>query len=379
MKLLSGILLVFILFFSFQNEKNRITRINTSTISGEIYKIVPQTIDFNDTIPNDTLLIYFDINKYPVKYSRKIVVGVCIDDECRLVNIELFWNITGRYLGFELPEGEFLSKTEHSPFQPDDYDLLHKLLSDPLSALAHYSIDELVPATDSSKIDIDAVSSATISAVLDYIVEGAVYTTYTLWHIVYGPTKREIENLTIEKLNSELIIKILDSNNLNDKIWVLNHISTSVEITPELQNKFMEMIAGNDIYLAERSLNALKPEFLTDDIQIDLINIFNDTGFLLKRLIIQKLKTALRLNIEVTTTLSSQLKEMNGTLVKSTLELFKLHKINSEKVLVQIAELLKNDNRYIAKQAFDYLNGVDNLNKKISKKVKKYYKKMNRT
>ncbi len=60
---------------------------------------------------------------------------------------------------------------------------------------------------------------------------------------------------------------------------------------------------------------------------------------------------------------------MNGTFVKSTLELFKLHNINSEKVLEQIAELLKNKNRYIAKQAFDYLNGVDNLNKKTSKKM----------
>ncbi len=315
MKIFIGISLFFILLLSFQNEKKKIRRMNTSTISGEIDKIVPQTIDFKDTIPNDTLLIYFDTENCPVKYSRKIIVGVCVDSECRLVNIELFWNITGRYLGFELHKGEFLSKTEHSPFKPEDYDLLHKLLSDPLSALAHYSIEELVPASDSTKIEIDVVSSATISAVLDYIVEGAVYTTYTLWHIVYGPTKREIEKLTIGKLNSELILKILDSNNLDDKIWVLNHIPNSVEITPELQNKFMEMIAGNDIYLAERSLNALKPESLTDDIQIKLINAFTETGFLLKRMIIQKLKQAPQLNIEVTTTLSSQLITMNGTLV----------------------------------------------------------------
>ncbi|NOR74597.1 MAG: hypothetical protein GQ525_05515 [Draconibacterium sp.] len=351
---------------------------NQSYASSEIEQIESISANIKDTIPNKIILIHINGNDIPVKYSRKIVVGVCIDDECRLVNIELFWNITGRYLGFELPEGEFLSKTEHSPFQPYDYDLLHKLLGDPLSALAHYSIDELVPASDSTKIDIDAVSSATISAVLDYIVEGAVYTTYTLWHIVYGSSKREIEKLTIGKLNSELILKILDSNNLDDKIWVLNHIPNSVKITPELQNKFMEMISGKDIYLAERSLNALKPEFLTDDIQIKLLNAFNETGLLLKRMIIQKLKQAPLLNIEVTTTLSSQLITMNGTLVKSTLELFKLHKINSEKVLEQIAELLKNDNRYIAKQAFDYLNGVDNLNKKTSKRVERYHKKMNK-
>ncbi|MCK5730478.1 MAG: hypothetical protein KAH68_05355 [Draconibacterium sp.] len=44
-------------FLSFQNEKNIISRMNTSTISGGIYKIAPQIIDFKDTIPNDTLII----------------------------------------------------------------------------------------------------------------------------------------------------------------------------------------------------------------------------------------------------------------------------------------------------------------------------------
>jgi len=349
---------------------------NVPSVSGEIDNITSQVVDFKDTIPGNTLLVYSDINNYPVKYSRKIVVGVCVASECRMVKIELFWNITGRYLGFELPAGEFLSKTEHNPFNEVEYDRLHSLLADPLSALANYSLNELVPVTDSSKIYIDAVSSATISAVLDYIVEGAVYTTYTLWHIVYGATKREIEKLTTTKLNSKLVLKILKSNNIDDEIWVLNHISNSVKITPELQNKLMEIISGSDIYLAERSLNAFKHNTLTDSVQFELINIFNNTGFLLKRLIIGKLKQASELSSEVATIFSSQIKTMNGTLVKSTLELFKLNNVNSEKVIMQIAELLKNENRYIAKQAFDYLNGIDNMNKKTLKKVEKYKRRL---
>jgi len=371
-KIFIGISLFLILFFSFQNEKGKITRMNIPSILGEIDNITSQVINFKDTIPNDTLLIYSDINNYPVKYSRKITVDVCVDSECRMVNIDLFWNITGRYLGFELPAGEFLSKTEHNHFNEIEYDRLHSLLADPRSALANYSLNELVPETDSSKLYLDAVSSATISAVLDYIVEGAVYTTYTLWHIVYGSTKREIEKLTTARLDSKLILKILESNNIDDKIWVLNHILDSVIITPELQNKLLEIISDSDIYLAERSLNALKTNALTDSVQLKLINIFNSTGFLLKRLIIGKLQQAPELSSEVAAILSSQLNKMNGTLVKSTLELFKLHNVNSETVTMQIAELLKNENRYIAKQAFDYLNGIDNLSKKTLKKVKKY-------
>ncbi len=376
MKLLSGILLVFILIFSFQNKRENIRRMNQPSISSKITKVVPQIIDFKDTIPNDTLLIHLTENCIPVNYSRKIVIGVCIESKCRLVNIELFWNITGRYLGFELPENEFLSKTEHDPFSAVEYDRLHILLADPLSALANYSLDELVPANESLEIKVDAVSSATIAAVLDYIVEGAVYTTYTLWHIVYGSTKREIENLTAKKLNSELVLKILESDNLEDKIWVLNHFSSKMKITPELQNKLLRIISGTDVYLAERSLNVLRPVSLTDDIQIELIRIFNDTGFLQKRLIFQKLGKVPELNSNVVTYFSSELKTMNGTLVKSTLELFKSHNINSGTVLMQIAELLKNNNRYIAKQAFNYLKDIDNLNKKTYKKVERYKKRI---
>ncbi len=350
-------------------------RIGNSTISGEIDKTIFQIIDFKDTIPNDTLFIHLNKNNTPVEYSRKIVVGVCMDSECRLVNIELFWNITGRYLGFELPENEFLSKTKHDPFNEAEYNRLHSLLADPLSALANYSLNELVSETDSSKTYIDAVSSATISAVLDYIVEGAVYTTYTLWHIVYGTTKCEIEKLTIENLNSELVLKILESDNFEDRIWVLNHISNKMEITPELQNNLLTIISGNDIYLAERSLNTLNPETLTDSIQIELMAIFNNADFLRKRLIISKLKETPILAGNVVTYLSSELETMNGSLVKSTLELLKQHSINSEVVVIQIAELLKSENRYIAKQAFNYLKDLDNLNRKTLKKIDKYKRK----
>ena len=127
MKITGGILLFFLLVFSFQNEKEAIERIDPPGIDLEIEKVVPFYTDIKDTIPNDTLLIYFDKNENPVKYSRKIITGVCIDGECRLVNIELFWNTTGRYLGFKLPKGEFLSKTEHDPFKSADYNRLHEL------------------------------------------------------------------------------------------------------------------------------------------------------------------------------------------------------------------------------------------------------------
>ena len=359
MKIMSGIILIFIVFFSFQNEKERIKRFNQVSQFNKVQRIVPHKIHFQDNFLNDTLIEYVDINNIPLMYSRKILTGVCVDGECRLVNIVLYWNITGRYMGFELPRGEYLSKTEHEPFKPEEYDRLHELLAEPFSALAHYSIEELVPTKDSANFKIDAVSSATTSAVLDYIVEGAAYTTYTMWHIVYGQTKREIEKLTTENLNSEIAIRLLKSEILDDQVWALNHISDSTNINPELQKILLDYISGKDVYLAERSLIALKPGILANErIQNQLVAIFAYTGFLQKKLIVQRLEEAPQLQPEVVLIFSNELNELNGVLVKNILDLFKIHNIEDEAVAIEVAQLLKNENRYIANQALKYLENL---------------------
>ena len=372
MKIITGIVLVFFLFFSFQSNKEKIKRVGSSVISGKILKVIPHYINFSDTIHNDTLYAHLGGNDIPLKYSRKIICGVCIDGKCRLVNIELFWNITGRYLGFELPKGEFLSKTEHVKFNAEEYNRLHFLLADPLSPLANYSLDELVPKMDSSKAKVDAVSSATIAAVLDYIVEDAVYTTYTLWQIVYGVTKREIEKITSETITSDIALKLLNSNRLEDLIWTLNHIAKRIEISHDLQRKLIDFISGDDIYLTSRSLKALKPEVLTYETQKELSHIFDNVSFLQKRLILQKLKEAPKLHPEIAAHLSKKLRTLNSTLTKNLLELFHVHKIKSDGVLVEVAKLLSNKNRFIAKQAFLFLDEIEVLNKRTLRRIEKY-------
>lgn len=367
-------ILFILLTTSFQITNEEVMRLNEPSILHETYEVIPHIIDFRDTLSNDTLLEYLSENQIPVMYSRNILTGVCIDGKCRLVHIQLYWNITGRYLGFKLPKGEFLSKTEHVHFNENEYDKLHQLLADPFSALANYSIQELIPKMDSTKIKVDAISTATIAAVLDYIVKGAVYTTYTLWHTVYGPTKREIGKLTSERLTSEIVLKLLNSKNQNDQIWTLNQISEKVEISIAIQNKLLEFISSNDIYLIERSLNVLNPNSLTSECQIKLVNIFNNSSFLQKRLIIQKLNDAPKLDTYVKKNLSFELKNLNGVLIKTVLDMFSFHKIEDEVVTENVALLLKNENRYIVNQALGYLESLENLNKKILKSVEKYKK-----
>lgn len=369
------ILIFALLAVSFNNREETIKRFYEPVFSGNIVSVIPHIAEFNDTIPNDTLFEYRNENLLPEMYSRKVITGVCVDGQCKMVNIELFWTITGRYLGFELPPGEFLSKTEHVKFNSEEYNKLHFLLANPQSALASYTLKELVPKKDTSKVKVDAVTSATIAAVLDYIVEGAVYTTYTLWHIVYGSTKREIEKLTAKKMDQEIALKLLNGNNLGDKIWVLNHFPETMKLEGEIKNKFIEYISGSDIYLAERTLNAIRDDKLKDDVQFELANVFITAGFLQQRLILQKLKEAKVLNENVAKKLSFSLPKLSGTLIKLTIELFQSQYIDNETVSANVALLLDNDNRYISGQAFKYLQGITKMDKKAAKSLEKYKRK----
>ncbi len=374
--------ILFLALFSFNNKQEKICRFNQSGLIEQTATIVPHVIEFQDTIPNDTLFEYSDINQIPLYYSRRILTGVCVDGKCRMVNINLYWHVTGRYLGFKLAAGEFLSKTEHHPFMPGEYERLHSLLADPLSPLSQYSIDELVPKKDSLNQDstkrIDAVSSATIAAVLNYIVKGAVYTTYTLWHIVYGQTRREVELLTSENLSSPLIYRLLESESLDDQVWALNHISEKIKLTSEIKNKLFEFISGDDIYLAERALNAIQPSTLSNKIiQIELAKTFETAGFLRKRLILQKLKEAPVLHNEVIEIFTSQLTQLNGSLVKSMIELLLQFHIENEQIVAEVQILLKNENRYIASQALKYVEAMDNADNKTKRNIRKYKKKNN--
>ncbi|WP_346860437.1 hypothetical protein [uncultured Draconibacterium sp.] len=369
------ILLLFVLTAFNPQKTERIQRLDKSVVDSEISSIDSFVCAINDTLSNKILIVYSDRNGNPVYYSRNIDTDVCTDGECRMVSIKIFWNFTGRYLGFELPEGEFLSKSNHILFTNSEYDRLHEVLLDANSALANYTIQQLAPVKTKSSNSVDAVSSATIAAVLNYIVEGAVYTTYTLWNIVHGPTKMEIEKITEQRLSSELCLNVLNGNNLKDKIWILNHISWVKPISKDLNNKLIELLSANDKYLAERALNALQPEVITNDIQLNLAKAFKSLGFLQQRLILLKFKELDHLNVEAAEILTNELNNLNGTLSKSMLDLYTVHSIDNIETNFKIAQLLKNGNRYISEHAFQYLKHQNELDHRTQKLIHKYQKK----
>ncbi|KAA5546803.1 hypothetical protein [Adhaeribacter rhizoryzae] len=367
------ILLVwFLLLCGFQN-KDKIRYFQTQTVSFKPHKIVPIIVDFQDSTFNDTLFQVKSKENYPVSYFRKIQASVCFDDKCRLLDIVLYWNITGRYLGFEMPEGEYLSKTDHDPFQPGEYKKLDQILADPNSPMGTFTYEQLTLQPPKNSPGVDATTSPTPPLVAEHIVQGAAYTTYKLWHFIYGRTQTEVQNATLKALTPTLMKEILASPDEKDKMWALNHISGYVELTAELQKRVVALMDDKNFSLAERAVNAInKKDLSSKTLQLFLLDKFNATDYSLKKLIIDKLKQAPELDNEVKTKLAKNLNQLNGEILSRVLDVFKQHKTLDKATLLNISELLQNENAFISRKAFDFFQNIDVKDQEVNNRIIKY-------
>ena len=144
-----------------------------------------------DSLGNEVFLI-LDKDKKPQHYFSAVFTPVCVDGSCYPINIELYWDLAGHYLKYGLSKDEILTKIEHLPFTDFDYGLLHRMIARSPSALANFTIYELtLPIEDK----VDGVTGATRPELSGSFVPDALFTTYTLWHLVRQP-KDELMSFT---------------------------------------------------------------------------------------------------------------------------------------------------------------------------------------
>lgn len=365
--LLLCFLITSILLLAFQDAV-RIKYFQEPTIPLETETIKALYVDFNDSLASDTLYQLRSAAGFPLAYFRKIRIGLCFDKKCRLLDIMLYWNITGRYLGFELPEKEFLSKTDHEPFVHEEYARLNEILADKNSPLGGFTYNQLVLKPDPEEEEVDGISSATSPAILEHVVEGAVYTTYQLWQFAYGPAVKEVQNLTIKELSPELILKVLESPEQNDKMWALNHINGYVRLDSVLQNRLIRLIDNENYSMAERAISAISSDALqSENLQLLLLKKFYEVNYSLKKLILSKITEATAVTAPVKLSLADNLGDFNGEILTDVLGLYKVHGVEEVKTYIKIAGLLETENYYISKKVYDFLLEVEQTDKEVQK------------
>lgn len=347
----------------------------TPTVSLEPDTVLAYAVQFRDTLAGDTLYQVRSAGGIPVSYYRKIHTSVCFDNKCRLLNAIVHWNITGRYLGIELPPGEFLSKKEHEPFTADEYRHLHALLSDANSPLGGFSYNELVPRQTAPSEEIDAVSSPTAKHLLEYVVEGAAFTTYKLWHIVYGTTREEVSALTAAQISRMLLVQILHSPVMADKLWGLNHRKLVQGSSPVLRAQLLDLALSPEYNLAERAINAIDSSDLRfGNFQSQWVSRIQAMNHSLQKPAILKMREAPRLDPAVGVMLAEKLSTLSGDLVGTVLDVLAGHALYNPEICSKVADLLSNPNYFISRQAFDFLTGIRIQDSSIRKKMENFRK-----
>ncbi|TDB62332.1 hypothetical protein [Arundinibacter roseus] len=345
-----------ILYFSGNNPSGKIQYFGVPTLVAPVADTRYFILDFKDDIANDTLWQQISAEGYPLRYTRPIRTGVCFDNKCRPLDVTIHWNPTGRYLGFELPEKEFLSKYDHEPFTAEEYEQLHALLTDQFSPLGSFHYNEIVPQADSTYDKVDAVSGATSANVLEYVVEGAAFTTYKLWNITYGSSQQHVQQLTEKALTPALVQLLLESPDMQDKLWALNHINGFITPDATLRQTLLTYISEKEFTLAERAIKSLNSRDLTDKtLQLEFTKKIFPASYSLKKLLLQKLQEAPALQPEVVQLLRKNLSSFTGESLTTLLDLWAHHAIFDSETRTAVEQLRQHSNPFIAKKAEIFL------------------------
>ena len=208
---------------------------------------------------------------------------------------------------------------------------------------------------------------------LNSVVEGAVYTSYTLWHIVYGNSQKEVKKLGLHYFSEELAMHILENQDSDSRIWALNNLQTLNEWSDSLQQKVLGLIGNQNFYLSERAINSFNSELLNSaDFQRQIYSVFERSEYSVKRLIITKLSKATVLSDELKDRLAAGLPGYNGPLAQNVLDLFIQYRVDDVPTCLQISELLADKNKFLARKAFNYLDQLSIEDGKIKKRMKAY-------
>jgi hypothetical protein len=175
-----------------------------------------------------TIEICSDSEKVPFQYKSAINIPVCDDTLCANVILKIHWDLAGNYSGFDTIPGFPLTKFDHKKFTTADYQKLNEILKNKNSMLRILNKNDLIDK--SVKVQsktIDAVTGATPATIKKSVVEGAVYSSYSLWHFVNGPIKNQMANYTLDIYSNEISQRMLLSDNYETQLFALQKWSAA--------------------------------------------------------------------------------------------------------------------------------------------------------
>ena len=210
-----------------------------------------------------------------IYWYRRLETPVCLTGTCKLIDVGIFWDFKGDFFGLEV-YGEDLTKTDHSVFKEEDYNKLISILNDDWSMLREYEFSDLL-----SEEEVDGVSGATREELASEVVDDAVYTTYTLWHLAHLGEKEKLIDLTLSQLNKndELLHAIIGAQEESYDYFILDQvIEQKIAFSEKVQLLVMSGITSDKRVFRKKAMDALKQCNLSDhSIQRTLSGVYEES------------------------------------------------------------------------------------------------------
>lgn len=173
-----------------------------------------------------TINIYSNADKIQTGYAADINLAVCDDKLCANVILKIYWDLAGNYLKFDTLTGKPLTKFDHKRFVEADYKKLDQILKDKNSMLRILNKEDLIDKSIILKATtVDAVTGATPATIKKSVVEGAVYSTYSLWHFVNGTVKDSMRAYTAGIYTDQVARQLINSDNYETQLFALRRMS----------------------------------------------------------------------------------------------------------------------------------------------------------
>lgn len=179
-------------------------------------------VNVADTIPMAVFSMK-DCLGLPDRYKANIVTPVCESDKCYIIEIDFYWDLIGRFVGYDTIPGKGLTKLDHVPLTPADYLKLQAILSNRNSILSTYTKDELIKSTRTSEID--GITGATAAEIKENVISGGVYSCFTLWNIANGPVEDSLQKTTASMFSEGLINKLVSKQDQEINYFLINNFS----------------------------------------------------------------------------------------------------------------------------------------------------------
>jgi hypothetical protein len=324
-----------------------------------------------DSVRYTLSLTYSDSNE-PLYYMAELFTPICYSSDCLPVWINLYWDLLGNYIRYDLEEDEILTKVEHYPFKEEDYTKLHDILGNAHSLLGDYKAEELVaPIESDTPYGVDATTGATLKTIKNEVIDGAVYSCYTLWHITWGEITDRMRKHTFALVDEDMVLRFLLSENHHYQYQALDWMKESGKISdPDYMPHFLQVLEGRNIFFSKKLFASLPIEMFSESAaQSKLWNVFQSVPYSLQNDILMRFME-MELCNGVLILMSDFLPEANDAQKRYLLGILKNYSKLPEEGITNLAGFLEHP--AYGKEVYQILSVQQSLDKTLKKEMKKY-------